>query len=210
MSGQGVGKFEQSLLSGHHGAPACLHTWGTTITQSYECILLRGTFFVFVFFSSKPLLEAHSDPSSRQRRPSRCCPCGFSALGCEPMSSPLRSVVMMMVTCIMMNVVAFYPHFSRVVHMSVVLLYAHFLKGCVYVSVCYVYPQFRTVLHKLEARRWANPQMYPLKLYEGPMIHHRPWLWLWWRWWSLLYLWFWQTFGTTGHTESSTNMPLMG
>ena len=93
MSGQGVGKFEQSFLSGHHGAPACLHTWGTTITQSYECILLRGTFFVFVFFSSKPLLEAHSAPSSRQRRPSRCCPCGFSAPGCEPMSSPLRSVV---------------------------------------------------------------------------------------------------------------------
>ena len=48
MSGQGVGKFEQSFLSGHHGAPACLHTWGATIAQSCNCILLTITFFVFV------------------------------------------------------------------------------------------------------------------------------------------------------------------
>ena len=97
------------------------------------CILLVLSLFLFVCVSSKPLLGAHSDPSSRQRRPSRCCPCGFAALGCEPMSSPLRIVVMMMVTCIMMKCVfvTFHPHFSEWCVCLFVLFYPHFLEGCV-------------------------------------------------------------------------------
>ena len=71
------------------------------------CILLVLSLFLFVCVSSKPLLEAHSDPSSHRRRPSRCCPCGFAAPGCEPMSSPLRIVVMMMATCVMMKCVCY-------------------------------------------------------------------------------------------------------
>ena len=100
------------------------------------CILLVLSLFLFVCVSSKPLLEAHSDPSSHRRRPSRCCPCGFAAPGCEPRSSPLRIAVlmMMMMTYIMMNVVTFYPHFIEWCVCLLVLSYPHFLAGCVCVS----------------------------------------------------------------------------
>ena len=121
MSGQGVGKFEQSFLSGHHGAPACLHTWGTTITQSYECILLRGTFFVFVFFLVQ---TSPGGPFCPQQPPTKAIP----MLSVWILGTGLRAHVEPFEE---RGKGRFHENIARIANAVQVTFYPHFLEWCV-------------------------------------------------------------------------------